>query len=358
VKRARVAALALVFAITFGVSVGARADSPVQDVRSSSSTTAASGLAGKLVGSSAEMSTYVGSGSFYASGYSDPYASVALYVRPNYDLGTKYKLALRARIYLEEELTLPDNKVGRRFYPYDPWVWLAADNLHTFERSKIRVGGVARTVLPLSYESRYQHLIVGLGTGLNVNRTFEWGHVEDEARKWTLALTYAVMFYKYVQTSDFRGSGPGDTTGCLAPPSAGAPGVGSGGGPGGSAADRCGGPANANFAFSDAFLATLARGKWSLAVTLLISNTFNYAFPTDVVAPGASVPTGRTDNTWGILAASYQLRPRVAVSAGISSYQPALDARYQYPRFPFFDFTSGANANNFTQLFFSVSGSL
>jgi hypothetical protein len=91
---------------------------------------------------------------------------------------------------------------------------------------------------------------------------------------------------------------------------------------------------------------------------LLISNTFNYAFPIDALSPGTAVPTGRTDNTWGIVAASYQLRPRMSVSAGVSSYQPALDARYQSLRFPFFDFTSGANANNFTQLFLSVSGSL
>ena len=53
----------------------------------------------------------------------------------------RYKLALRARIFLEEELTSPDTPNGRRFYPYDPWFWLAADNLHTFERSKIRIGG-------------------------------------------------------------------------------------------------------------------------------------------------------------------------------------------------------------------------
>ena len=49
--------------------------------------------------------SYVGSGSFYTSGYSNPYASLALFALPTYDLGTRYKLALRARIILEQELT-------------------------------------------------------------------------------------------------------------------------------------------------------------------------------------------------------------------------------------------------------------
>ena len=111
-----------------------------------------------------ELSTYFGSGSFYASGYSDPYASLALYVKPTYDLGTRFNLSLRARIYFEEELTLPDNPTGRRFNPYDPWLWLAGD-LHTFERSKIKIGGVFRTVLPVAYESRYRHDIITLAAG-------------------------------------------------------------------------------------------------------------------------------------------------------------------------------------------------
>ena len=115
----------------------------------------------KFEGSSAEASTYIGSGSFYASGYHNPYASIALFVKPSYALGTRYKLALRARIYVEEEFTSPDTPNGRRFYPYDPWVWLSADNLHKFERSKIRIGGAVRTILPLSYESRYQNMLFG-----------------------------------------------------------------------------------------------------------------------------------------------------------------------------------------------------
>ncbi|HXU00145.1 MAG TPA: hypothetical protein VN903_04095, partial [Polyangia bacterium] len=138
--------------LIFVAQTYAWAESPVQDI----ARTPESGTSEhwkKLEGSSAEASTYIGSGSFYASGYHNPYASMALFVKPSYSLGTKYKLALRARLYAEEEFTTPDTPNGRRFYPYDPWVWLSADNLHTFERSKVRVSAALRVILPLSYES-------------------------------------------------------------------------------------------------------------------------------------------------------------------------------------------------------------
>jgi hypothetical protein len=93
-------------------------------------------------------------------------------------------------------------------------------------------------------------------------------------------------------------------------------------------------------------------------MTLLIQNTFKYSFPTDMFTPANGVNTGRSDITWGILAASYRLRPHLGVSIGLSSYQPALDSRYRYPRFPFFDLSGGANANNFTQLMFAIEGSI
>ena len=97
---------------------------------------------------------------------------------------------------------------------------------------------------------------------------------------------------------------------------------------------------------------------WSLSATLLISNTFKYAFPSDALTAGSGEPLGRSDTTWGILSAGYQWRKHLGFSLGISSLQPALDARYRYPRFPFFDFSGGLNANNFTQLFASVNGSI
>ena len=86
-------------------------------------------------------------------------------------------------------------------------------------------------------------------------------------------------------------------------------------------------------------------------MSLAIFNDFKYAFPADAMTADNAAPTGRSDMTWGIVAASYKLRPHLSVGLGISSFQPALDSRYRYPRFPFWDF-AGANANNFSQMFF------
>src|SRR5262249_7556103 len=167
VTRARAAAFALFFVAW--AQHYALADTAIPDVVKAP-TNEQLGRWKKFEGSLVEAATYIGSGSFYVSGYRNPYVSLALYAEPTYDLRTRYKLALRARLYVEEELTQPDNPVGRRFYPYDPWFWLAADDLHTFERSKIKIGGIVRTVLPLSYESRYENMLFGIGAGPNVFR--------------------------------------------------------------------------------------------------------------------------------------------------------------------------------------------
>ena len=182
---ARVRVAAVVLVVLAALQNYARAETVIPDVVRAQAPENL-GRWQKFEGSFAEASTYVGSGSFYASGYHNSYMSLALYAKPTYDLGTQKKLALRARLYIEEELTTPDNRVGRRFYPYDPWLWLAADDLHTFQRSKIRIGGIFRTIWPLSYESRYQNMIVAAGAGPTVNRDFEFGQVNDEARKFVL----------------------------------------------------------------------------------------------------------------------------------------------------------------------------
>ena len=171
----------------------------------------------KFEGSGLYLYSYIGSGTFYTSGYTNDYASLALFGLPTYDLGTRYKLALRARLIIEQELTQPDDRSGTRFHPFDPWIWLAADNLRTFERTKIKIGGTFRTVWPVAPESRYRHDVVTVGVGPNVSRAFEFGQVNDEARKWTLKVSYGLLFSKAFQTSNFRGSGPGDSTGCMAP---------------------------------------------------------------------------------------------------------------------------------------------
>src|SRR5262249_14690312 len=145
VARASAAAVGVLFG---AISVAALpssvwADAPLTDLTRGST---AGQSDNKWAGSSAEGSTYVAPSTFVASGYSDPYVSLALYVRPVYSLGTPYKLTLSGRLYVEEELTLPDNPAGRRFYPYDAWLQGTAGNLHTFQRSKIRIGGIFRTI--------------------------------------------------------------------------------------------------------------------------------------------------------------------------------------------------------------------
>jgi hypothetical protein len=312
--------------------------------------------ANKFKGSLVEVASYVGSGTFYAGGYNNPYASLAIYARPIYDLGTKFALSLSARIYVERELTTPDNPVNRSLYIYDPWVWLSASNLHTFERSKIRIGGLTRVIIPLSPESRYQNMLFGVGGGLNANRVFEFGDVGNPDRKWTLVATYSLTSYKYVQTSIYRGDGPDDRSNCRAPGTAYA--GGNGGEPGSAASDRCGGPLNPNFSISNAVALNLSRSKWFAGVSLLLTSTFNYSFPDDPLTAEAATSTGRSDMTWGIINVGRQITDRVSLLVGISSLQPALDSRYRYPRFPFFDLSGGANANNFTQLLFAVDGVL
>ena len=214
-----------------------------------------------------------------------------------------------------------------------------------------------RVVLPVSYESRYQHMVTGAAGGLTLGRAFTFGNDADPDRRWSLALGVSSVFTKYLYTSDLRGSFPGDTNGCRGyVPGGLASGTGVAG-PAGSASDRCGGPVNTNFSFTTSTVAALSRGKWSFTAILLISNSFRYSFPTGPLTPINANDTGRTDLTWGILSLGYSFTERLGASVGLSSFQPALDSRYQNLRFPFFDF-SGATANNYTQAFLSLTGTL
>jgi hypothetical protein len=311
----------------------------------------------KMAGSSVELSSYVGSGSFYNSGYSNPYVSAAVFARPTYDLGTRLRLSANARVYVEQEFTKADNPNGRGFNPYDVWLWLSAKELHRFERSKIKLGAVARLVLPLSYESRYSHMVTGLGAGFNLNRTFEFGHDPVPEQRWILAVSLAGVFTKYFYTSDLRGSGPSDSTGCRAYLPAGLASGGTGG-PTAAESDRCGGPVNTNFAVATSGTFAVSKGKWSLAAILLIANSFRYQVSADIEAMLPASAVGRSDTTWGIVSLGYSFTDRFGISVGLSSYQPALDSEYRHLRFPFFDLSGGANANNYTQGFVSLSGTL
>jgi hypothetical protein len=313
----------------------------------------------RFKGSYVELSTYVGSGTFYASGYRNPYVSNAVYLRPSFQLGTKYGLSLNARVYIEEEYTQEDNPEGRRFYPLDVWAYLQAKNLYTAERSKIRFSGVLRAVVPASYESAYAHLVTGVAVGLAANRGFEFGRPDNEGKKWGLALSLGTGLTKYFRTSPFRGTGPADTSGCRIP--SGAPPASRFTGPDGqpttSEGDRCGGPLSTSTSVMTSASSSLSRRRWSFSATLLVINEFKYTFPVDQFTAMNATPGGRADWTWAILAIGYDLTDHFGLSAGLSSYQPALNAQATNVRFPFFDF-EGGNANNYTQLFVSLNGTL
>ena len=345
----------------FSVARGAWAQGAVRDTSGSLTTTATADssktwLQQKFAGSTAEVTTYVGSGTFYTSGYRDPYVSNAFYVRPQYNLGTRYKLTLATRIYVEEEYTTPDTLNGRRFNPLDSFIYLNAKNLYTMPRAKVSFFGGVRASIPVSYESRYAHLITALGVSAGANRNFEFGRPDAQGKRWNLSLTFGEGFSKAIRTSAIRGAGPGDTTNCRSTGP-----LGFVGGPGAAEDDRCGGPLSTSFAFTTSGAAALSRGRYSLSISLIILNEFKYTIDQQTYTMLQSGPnqvaTGRVDNTWGVISAGYDINDHFALSVGIASLQPALDSRYQNLRFPFFDF-SGGNQNNFTQLLVGVSGTL
>jgi hypothetical protein len=309
------------------------------------------------------LSTYVGTGTFYTSGAHDPYVANVLMLRPAYQLGTKADLAVWARALFEVEYTEPDNQNGKHYYPQDTWLGMSARNLYSGPRSKIRISGTAQLVLPTSYESLYNHTITTVGAGLGALRPFRFGKPDAQGNRWSLVVSLSSRFSKNFQTSETRGSHPGDTTGCRQ--------TGPAGNVGGYSLvgeDRCGGPLNTNFSISSGGGLDLVRGAYSLSISLSVINSFKYHVSPDNVlnSPDASsysidtlntIQTGRSDSTWGMISFSREISSRLSAQIGISSYQPAMSSDYKSLRFPFFDF-SGTNANNFTQLFVGVTGTL
>ena len=85
-------------------------------------------------------------------------------------------------------------------------------------------------------------------------------------------------------------------------------------------------------------------------------NSFRYEAPVDAFS-STDVPRGREDVSWGITSLGYEITEHLGAAIGVSSYQPALDSRYRSLRFPFFDF-SGTNANNYSQVFVNLNGTL
>jgi len=367
-------ALAIASALaSLSVSTSAWAQGAVRDTSGTLTTSGAeeekkTWLQQRFGGSTAEVTTYVGSGSFYTSGYRDPYVSNALYVRPQYNLGTRFKLHLAARVYVEEEYTMPDNSLNRHFTPNDSIIYLNAKNLYTMPKAKVTFFGGVRSSIPISYESRYSHLVTALGVSAGANRSWEFGRPDAQGKRWNLAATFGEGFSKAIRTSDLRGNSPGDTTGCRTTASAGYT-----GGPGAAENDRCGGPLNTSYAFTTSGGLSLARGRYSLSMSLIVLNEFKYSIDSNTymtiksmagsqtnpqLAAQFTDPTGRVDITWGIISAGYDITDHLSFSVGLASYQPAMSSDYKSLRFPFFDLSGGANANNYTQVLVGVSGTL
>ena len=290
------------------------------------------------------------------SGYNNPYASLARSTRaPSTTWGRSSRFAERAHLR-RAELTTPTTPSTVALYLYDPWVWLSASNLHTFERSRIRIGGIGRVIIPLSPESRYQNMLFGAGGGLNVtgSSSSATSAIPIASGRWSRPTHHLVQIRPDQHLSRRWPRRPQQ----LPRARDGVRRRWRGGEPGSAASDRCGGPHNPNFSDQQRVAVNLSRGKWFAGVSLLVTNTFNYSFPDDPLSAAAATPTGRSDMTWGSSTSAGRSRDRVSLSWGLSSLQPALDSRYRYPRFPFFDLSGGANANNFTQLLFAVDGVL
>jgi hypothetical protein len=201
-------------------------------------------------------------------------------------------------------------------------------------------------------------MLTGVAGGLNLGRAFDLGQSPLPERRWNLAVSVSSVFTKYLHSSDLRGNAPGDTSGCRSFLGAGSASGSAFGGPSASESDRCGGPVNTSYSLTSSILGSLTRGKWNASMILVVANLFRYSVPVDQLSGLNTNDVGQVDTTWGIVSVSYAFTEHLGASVGVSSYQPALDSRYQYPRFPFFDLSGGANANNFTQAFVSLSGTL
>ena len=326
------------------------------DVTRSAGTAQPAGRFAKFAGSSVQLATYVGSGSFYVSGYRNPYASLAFYAGPSYDLGTRFKLAVNARMFIEEELTTPDNSTAQRFYVYDPWVWLAAQNLHTFERTKIRLGASCAACCRCRPRAATKHDRSARDRHRDQPRV-RVRSVNDEARKWSFVSagrpSSPSTSTRATSAATARATAPAAWHRQVARPTS------------ARAVPRRPRPIvvaarqTPTTPSPNTFVAGLTRGKVSGFVSLFITNSLKYGFPDDALhgrrrRPGRTRATPRGASS-GL---GYQVRPHVGVLDRI--VEPSARARLtlSLPAVPLLRFLGGANANNYTQVFVSVNGTL
>ena len=140
-----------------------------------------------------------------------------------------------------------------------------------------------RGVVPVSYESRYRQLDVRSGGGgFSANREFEFGQRQRRGAQVVAEAVWSPVFTKNFHTSHFRGERPGDTTGCLAPASAAAPGAGPAAGRRRRTRSSAAGRPTPTIAFPIRSRRTLARQGVAF-VPSTSRTTFKYGFPEDTL---------------------------------------------------------------------------
>lgn len=295
------------------------------------------GAVRRFKGSQAQLSTFLGSGTFVANEFSNnPYFSQSLSVLPRFRLARAQ--SLRLFWSLEWEYTEPNNSAGRRLYPSDLRLSYHHVDLVRDPWLKGRLMTSGQVWLPLSLESRHNHTVV------NVRGTLAYLVVLARGR---LQLQYSFGVQKYFPTDKVRGfSGDqGDGAGlpvCLSRGAAGFDG-----------ACGSGGPMNDNWQLRNFFgAAWFFTPKLWLSASFMIMNYFRFAVPDDALADPELPMAGQADFTFGGIELSYQLIDHVILGFGTSSHQPALTPTGGL-RFPFWDFSSPSN--NYSRFYFAVT---
>jgi hypothetical protein len=288
-------------------------------------------------GSLVSLSTSIGSGTFVLDDYSnDPYVSQEIFLRPRFWLTKNQNVQL---LWLMEcEYTAPNDPAGRHcnwsdlrlsYHHVDIWrdPWLQG-----------RLMGSAQIWLPASLSSQNNHTVMNLRGSL-----LYLALLADKR----LQLIYGFSLQKYLPTRKARGfrGEQFDETGtplCFARSSAGTDG-----------ACGSGGPMNDNWLVVNSLgLQWFFSDKIWLSVSLAI---WNYVrFSVDELGSDPEFPrTGRGDFTSGGIELGYQWRKHLVFGAGLTSRQPALTADGDWPRFPFWDFSSPAN--NYSRVYLTAT---
>ena len=298
------------------------------------------------------LNTYLGNGALtLGDGYRNVFVSEQLIVLPRFAL-TNTK-SVRLLWQLDCELSEPDRVPARRCQPGDLRLSYHDIDLWRPPRLDGQVMGFAALYFPTSYGSRQNKTVL--------NARIAAGYMTRFARN-KLQFVYMIAVQKYFPTSKTRGDCPAslDQEGvgrdhdglplCFGRSEAGSSiSASTAGDIVGSAGS--GGRLNDNWLLlNSATLQYFFHARWSAAVSLGLFNFFRFSVP-DTFDDRNLSSVGRSDMTWGNIQVSYQPQRHVVLSLGITSFQPALTADGDFPRFPFYDFVSPNN--NYTRWFFA-----